>query len=165
MLWRLWLLVVPDRRTNQRTRSPIELFWTAKNDQIIFFGIDISSILRLGRHNKKANPRVTFGFRKVVRKEQPEHIVCYWITAIKISIETSLETSIERSIQISCKKRTTWRNSLLLNNSYWNMIEYSKKVVGLTHLVLNGLDIVSKLRWKHLFFVTLRKKDFQKETL
>ena len=29
MLWRLWLLVVSDRQTNQGTRSPIELFWTA----------------------------------------------------------------------------------------------------------------------------------------
>ena len=31
MFWRLWLLVVPDRQTKGRTRSPIELFWTAKN--------------------------------------------------------------------------------------------------------------------------------------
>ena len=30
MLWRLWLLVVSDRQTDQGTRSPIELFWTAK---------------------------------------------------------------------------------------------------------------------------------------
>ena len=30
MLWRLWLLVVPDRPRDQGTRSPIELFWTAK---------------------------------------------------------------------------------------------------------------------------------------
>ena len=30
MLWRLWLLVVPNQGTDQGTRSPIELFWTAK---------------------------------------------------------------------------------------------------------------------------------------
>ena len=30
----LWLLVVPDQRTNQGTRSPIELFWTAKKTLI-----------------------------------------------------------------------------------------------------------------------------------
>ena len=30
VLWRLWLLVVTDRQTKQGTRSPIELFWTAK---------------------------------------------------------------------------------------------------------------------------------------
>ena len=31
VLWRLWLLVVPDGRSKGQTRSPIELFWTAKN--------------------------------------------------------------------------------------------------------------------------------------
>ena len=67
--------------------------------------------------------------------------------------------------QISCKKRTTWRNSLLLNNSYWNMIEYSEKKVGMSRLVLTGLDIGSKLRWKRLFFVPPRKKDFQMKPL
>ena len=30
MLWRLWLLVVPDRANKGQTMSPIELFWTAK---------------------------------------------------------------------------------------------------------------------------------------
>ena len=31
MLWRLWLLVVPDQPRDQGTRSPIELFCTDKN--------------------------------------------------------------------------------------------------------------------------------------
>ena len=30
VLWRLWLLVVPEQARDQGTRSPIELFWTAK---------------------------------------------------------------------------------------------------------------------------------------
>ena len=33
VLWRLWLLVVTDQPTKGQTRSPIELFWTAKNSQ------------------------------------------------------------------------------------------------------------------------------------
>ena len=32
MLWRLWLLVVPNQASKQGTRSPIELLWTAKNN-------------------------------------------------------------------------------------------------------------------------------------
>ena len=31
VLWRLWLLVVPDQLIKGRPRSPIELFWTAQN--------------------------------------------------------------------------------------------------------------------------------------
>ena len=34
VLWKVWLLVRSDQRTNQGTRSPIELFWTAKNDMV-----------------------------------------------------------------------------------------------------------------------------------
>ena len=45
MLWRLWLLVVPDRQTDRQTLSPIELFWTAKKEHFPYASICCKAFL------------------------------------------------------------------------------------------------------------------------
>ena len=47
VIWRLWLLVVPDQARDRQTRCPIELFWTAKND--ICNSVLSSLVSNLGR--------------------------------------------------------------------------------------------------------------------